>query len=634
MTKKTQHSRKLSVKAITTDGDIVRAVISAPVVDLQGELFDTKTMLIPLRDGTQRIGAELGGDERWNVPLVINHDLDMGGINEDVRDTIGSVWNGKLNDDGELEVELKFSSRPIAQEMLTLIIEEHLLDCFSIVAWRGPADNDGVIRYSELVQLGLVWKGANQNARVLEIVAKALGSERNDDVSEVEKKKQELAAKQAEVDALQAEVDEAEKADTEETEAPKETPAPEEKTEEKSDEKAEDTEEEETKAEDANEEEKGKDKVTKSVAAKAAASKPNTEAKQTAKDTAADAHELKKLATKSLVALKRGDMGEVRAIAAKAVENGRGNYADITGEDTDTSFLQAQIDAEAAKLYEDAGGLVARVTRKSLTGNSTEYRKRIKRGRLTYAPAPYGENKKVQHSVPEWFEAKVQPWAVIAAWDEEAAEDAPYDYIDDVTEDLFDGALFNEEFMIMAFAGGTFGGRTYAPTGILPILNTAGNRYTKYVADATFVKTLTTALGKVVSTSRNARFALAMTRTTRASLAGITTTGGKLLFDGGDSVALGLMGSVDIIEVESTIVPDGEIVIGDFSQYIDVQKGGVKILGSQHASLDNVSLYQSDGEAVRGRQRIGGGPIFVEAFYVLGTGNNMAIPAQPAGDAS
>lgn len=664
---RTSHSYKLAVKSIddSPKGSVVRAVIMAPVTDLQGEVIDTRSLILPLKGGGTVRGYELTRDHKLNITLVTNHDLKDGRMNRDVRQIIGSVTCGELNEFDELVVDISFSSIAIAQDMYTLVKEGHLDDVFSIVAWHNGPDSDGIIRNAEPIQLGLVWKSANQRARVL---AKALGEGATVTKVDVNAKKELLAAKQAEVESLESEISEAEAEEQEVVKSAEEIEAEQKAADDAAAEKAkadqeaadakaaeEAAEEDKRKAEEEaeaarkKEEEDNVSTTQKELAAKAAAAKVNEEARQA--ETVVDDTKRRALAVKGLTALRNRDSGEVarinkelektatadiKQIAAKAAEDGRAGYGDVSGEGTATSFLQAELDATAAKLYEGVGGIVAKVTKKTLTGNSTEYRKRIKRERLQYAPAPYGKNKKVQHLLPAWFNAKVQPWAVIAAWDEELAEDAPYDFFNEVTEDLFDGALWNEEFMILGFAGGTFGGRVYEATGILPILKTAGDRYAQYTVDSTFPKVLATAIGNIISTQRNPQITLAMTRTTRAQLAGIQDADGNLLFTGnGQTLDLGLLGTVSIEEVDERNVPNGQILVGDMSQYIDLEKGGVKILGSQHASLDGVSLYQSDGEALRARQRIGGGPLFPEAFYVLGTqtvASGVALPAQPTAD--
>lgn len=657
---KQKSSQHVSVKAMETlpkgKGTIITACLTAPVTDSDGEVYDTDTMQIPLKGGGYVNGSELNDSQDLNIPIVTNHDLETGQINRDVRQTIGRVMSGHLNDARELITKLYFSSIEEAQKIATLIEEGVLDDCLSLVYWHYGEASDGVIYNAEPFQLGVVWKSANQRARVI-ASSKSLKTE-GDDVSkrDAETIKKELAAKQAESEALEAELKEAEaetpvepeqlapevteeKPVTEET--PTATPTPVE----------EDDDKEEvpvaTPTNDQDKEEPGESEESvdpKQTAAKSAATKPNADVKQPTTHEV-DETRAKELAVKSMQALRNGDSATFAGIQkelSKVVDSdvakrvsakdaGRLAYGDI--EDT---FTQALIDQDFARLYKEAGGVASRVSKKTLTGNNPIYRKRLKKSRYAFAPAPYGGNKKVQHVLPEYAEFKVQPWAVIAAWDEEAAEDAPFDFFQDVNDDLLESALANEEFMIVGFDGGTFGGRTYERTGILAIAKEATERvtnpvdmYTQYTANSTFTTTLATVLGNVRSTRRNARYSLVMSRTTLASLAGIQDADGKLLFTGGSTLDLGLLGTVDIVEVDAELVPGNQIIVGDLAMYQEVEKGGVKLLGSQHATLDTVSLYQSDGEALRARQRIGGGLLFNEAFHVLGTGTAIVLPTQP-----
>lgn len=584
--------QSVSAKSVAETNGNVRAILTAPVVDSHGDVFDTKTMVLPLKGGEKAVASNMDGTEAVNIPIVTNHDLETGGINTDVRDTIGHVVSAKLNDKDELEAELFFSSIDEAQKMKTLILEGCLDDCLSLVYWHYGESEDGVIRNSEPFQLGVVWKGSNHRARVI-AKSHALNEEEP-------KATDTLAEAPAELSK-------------EESNNPKE------------------------------------EEVTKTteVAAKAAAEAPNQVVSQHT-ETVDTIERQREIATKAMAALNIGDSAEYRRLNAemgKLVDNdvkrlaakaaaaeGRLGYASI-----EQDFVQAFLDAEGAKVQQPRG-ILSRITTKTLTGNSAEYRKRVRTQEFVYKPAPYGKKKVVQNVKPTWLNVKVQPWAVIASWDEEIAEDAPFDYYAEVISDLNEGADDNRIFNMFAFAGGDFGGRTYAATGILPILKTAGGRYVKYAADSTFAKALATAYGKIVTTSKNPQIGLAMTRATRASLAGVQDSQGRLLFTGSQSsVNLGLLGEVYIEEVPASVVPDGTIVMGDFSQYVQVEKGGLKLLASQHATLGDVSLYQTDGEAMRARQRIAGGPLLKEAFVVLGTANDtdggkaaITLPAQPS----
>lgn len=648
----------VSVKAMETApkgmGTIVTACLTAPVVDSDGEVYDTYSMQVPVKGGGYVTGKDLDDSQDLNIPIVTNHDLETGQINRDVRETIGRVMSGHLDDEGKLITKLYFSSIAEAQKIATLIDEGVLDDCLSLVYWHYGASSDGVIYNSEPFQLGVVWKSANQRARVI-ASSKSLKTEGNDvPKRDAETIRKELAAKQADVEALETELQDAEPVESHDAADDKQAPDAD---------KAEDkkTEGDEVKADDAqdtqddsNEEEaeeetndqadESEDKeapVKQEIAAKAAAGKVNTDAKQPTVQDDPDA--ARELAAKSLRALRAGDSagfaqfqkeiakvadGEVsKVVSAKA--DGRLAYEDIEG-----TYTQALIDQDFARLYKEAGGVASKVSKKHLTGNNPSYRKRIKASRYVFAPAPYGKEKVVQHNIDQYKEWKVQPWAVIAAWDEEAAEDSPFDYMQDVTNDLFDGALANEEFLIIGFDGGTYRGRTYERTGVLAHLKAAGGRYTQYAADKTFVPKLAAVLGSVRSTSRNATYSLTMSRSTLASLSGVQTDNGELLFAGaGQSINMGMLGNVNIVEVDDELLPNGQIIVGDWSMYQEVEKGGVKLLGSQHATVDGVSLYQTDGEALRARQRLGGGPLFNEAFWVMGTGTGITLPTQPAAQA-
>lgn len=611
-----KQARSVRFKAtdVNVKEKLVTAIVTAPTLDRDGDVIDTASILVPLKDGSLVRAETLTGSEQVDVPFQIDHD-------PSVKSTIGSAKSARYTENGELEVVFRVSSRELAQEMFTLLDEGHLNNAFSITFMYDWEDIEGgILKNVELIEISLVYRGSNRNARLIAI-SKSIKEKQMEKSAELTEAEAKLAAAQKEVDELKAKESEVTPVETTETPAPApqptetaapaETPAP---------------------AEEPAEQEQLKEEKSKmTTEQKVIATKTPAQATQEDAPKAFDEKKVRETAIKAIQALRSGDTFTLnnlnkelgKELKKKSLEDGRQPYAEV-----ESDFTQALISWDVTSLYQESGGLSALVNHKSLTGNMTSYRKRIRNARFVFKPAPYGAAKDVQHLKDTFKEYKVQPWAVIAAWDEEIAEDMPYNYYAEVTADLNDGALFNDEFMIMAFDGGVFGGRTYERTGILPTLKEAGGRWSKLVYDKTLPAQLTAALGNIVSTTRNAVITIGGTRTTLAKIAGITDTDGRLLFPNG-AIDLGLMGKVNFVELDAAVVGDDQLVIGDYKMYTDVEKGGLKLLGSQHASIDGVSLYQTDGEALRARQRIGGGVDFIEAFYVLSTGTDIVVPAQP-----
>lgn len=143
----------------------VTFVASTSNEDRDYETLDIGTFRLPKKGGGEILVRDLGasGSDNINVPFLTNHDL------WEVEKTIGSVRHASFVD-GQLIFEAGISKRDYAQDVFKLIEEGHLDNAFSIqfrdYDWNPDANT---ITNGEIVEVSLVTRGSNKEARVLEV---------------------------------------------------------------------------------------------------------------------------------------------------------------------------------------------------------------------------------------------------------------------------------------------------------------------------------------------------------------------------------------------------------------------------------------------------------------------------------
>lgn len=168
---------KVSTKSVDGERRIV-FVASSNGLDRHYEHVDVGSLRLPLKGGGDMLVASIpegGVSDVIDIPLMLNH-------SGDVRDVIGSVRSAYYTN-GELVFEAGISSIETAQTMLTLLEEGHLSNAFSVtmIDYDYNSDSD-VISNAEIIEVSLVYRGSNKEARLLAIKS-LLGGE----MPEVEK---------------------------------------------------------------------------------------------------------------------------------------------------------------------------------------------------------------------------------------------------------------------------------------------------------------------------------------------------------------------------------------------------------------------------------------------------------------
>lgn len=146
-----------------SDGEhTVTFVASTSSEDRDYERVMIETFRLPVKGGGEIIVSDIPteGTDVVDIPLLLNHNL------MDVEGTIGSVRRAWFVN-GELVFEAGISSLPKAQDVFKLIEEGHLDNSFSIQFRDYTANNNGELFGGEIVEVSVVTRGSNKDARVL-----------------------------------------------------------------------------------------------------------------------------------------------------------------------------------------------------------------------------------------------------------------------------------------------------------------------------------------------------------------------------------------------------------------------------------------------------------------------------------
>jgi HK97 family phage major capsid protein len=198
--------------AVETVGDErkVTFVVSSSGLDRDYERVDVKSLRIPLKGGGYVVAKDLNGTQVVDMPWLLNHSFN-------VEDVIGSVRTARYDATAdELIFEFGVSKRAKAQEMLLLIEEGHLDNAVSITMTDYTFDEaDSKIYDAEMVEVSLVFRGSNKDARLLAVKSLIKGEH----MAEAKT----LAQKKAELEALTKEI-ETEEAQAQPEPTPEEAP--------------------------------------------------------------------------------------------------------------------------------------------------------------------------------------------------------------------------------------------------------------------------------------------------------------------------------------------------------------------------------------------------------------------------
>lgn len=153
-----------SVEGKEAEERTITFVASSAEQDRHYEKVDTASLRLPLKGGGEIVAGDIRADgvDNIDIPLMLNHSFD-------VKDVIGSVRKAYF-ENGELIFEAGISNREQAQEILQLIEEGHLDNAFSITMADFDYNSDsGEISNAEIIEVSVVFRGANKEARLLAV---------------------------------------------------------------------------------------------------------------------------------------------------------------------------------------------------------------------------------------------------------------------------------------------------------------------------------------------------------------------------------------------------------------------------------------------------------------------------------
>lgn len=122
-----------------------------------GLTVDLTTLKAPLIDGTLKLVGELTESDRLTLPLLIDHEPSI----EAQAGTITRLWTA----DAGLMAEAKLSEVDNGERVRRLAADGCLTNSFSItVEFSERPGKDGIIRNGELVEISVVYRGADPKA--------------------------------------------------------------------------------------------------------------------------------------------------------------------------------------------------------------------------------------------------------------------------------------------------------------------------------------------------------------------------------------------------------------------------------------------------------------------------------------
>ncbi len=591
-TKPTLTTKTFNVKVASdvVEGErTIIAVVSSSNFDRDNERVDVKSLRLPLKKGGSVVAKDLTSQEEVDIPLLINHSFD-------VEDVIGSVRKAYLNEAGELIFELGISGRDKAQDLMTLIDEGHLDNAFSITM-SDYQYSDSTIFDAELIEVSMVFRGSNKDARILAVKSLIKG----DDVM----------AEAETPEKVEAEV-------VEQAEAVVEEPA---EIEEVADEKVEDEEEAEVEAVEAeaeaveelnNKVEKETKKMANEIAVKQV--KDAVEGEIVEKSATMSKNAYRELFVKQFIAFKTGDRATLSKLNKQAMESENVVSKAIAYDDGSSIFQTEVVSNDILEAYTNVGRVGSLVTRVDIAGAET-WKQLTQTAGDGFQPVGVEEVK--QEDKPIWSHLSIEPkeHAMIVAWYDAMAKRTPLAVYQIIVSYIAKEYAKLEDKIILSFEGATTdGGDEFAATGLEPILRSASRTVELDSYDA---KDVIGAFGEAFGLiESDATLTAVCNRATWASLATSVDTLGRPIFTMvGQQVSIGALGTFNI--VLSQEVSDGSVVFGAFDDYELVTNGGLATLFSQQASVGNLNLFTSDASAIRATVDIAGKPVRNNSFVVI-----------------
>lgn len=285
----------------------------------------------------------------------------------------------------------------------------------------------------------------------------------------------------------------------------------------------------------------------------------------------------------------------------------------IDGTSGEPLFAPEVLASDVREEYELVGRVGALVNRIDIEGAET-FRQVVQTAGTGFTPVALGAEK--DEDQPVWSSVVYEPfeWALIVAWLDGVAKRSPLAVYNQIVRYIARELARLEDKIVLTYAGGTVGSETRPASGLVPILTTATRvEDVASYGSADVIAALATAYGEIES---DMTITLVANRRTWAQLATSLDGENRPIFTVvGEQVAAGALGTFNV--VQSNVLADGDVVIGAYSDYNLVTRGGLGTLLSREATVGELNLFTQDATALRADIDITGGPVFANSFYLL-----------------
>lgn len=281
--------------------------------------------------------------------------------------------------------------------------------------------------------------------------------------------------------------------------------------------------------------------------------------------------------------------------------------------DGENLWVDEVVRNDILKAYDTVGRVGSLVDRESITADTLKIL--VETAGTGFQPVALGAVKPTD--TPVWTPKTFEPfeWAVIVPWKDGDQKRTSINIYNQIVQYIAHEYAKLEDKIVLTYAGGTVGSETRPASGLVPILTTANRDIAvASYSSANVVAALAEAYGQ---TESDGTITLVANRSTWAQLATSLDGQNRPLFTVvGEQVSAGALGSFNV--VQSSVMADGDVVIGNLADYLLVTRGGLGTLFSREADISSViNLFTQDASALRADIDITGGAKRVNSFSLL-----------------
>lgn len=285
----------------------------------------------------------------------------------------------------------------------------------------------------------------------------------------------------------------------------------------------------------------------------------------------------------------------------------------IDGTSGEPLFGGEILSRDIREAYTNLGRVGALVNHIDIEGAET-FKQLVETAGAGFRPVALGAVK--QEDQPVWTPVTFEPheFALIVAWLDGVQKRSPIAIYNQIVRYIAKEYARLQDKIVLTWEGGTFGGEVFPQTGLVPILTDEGRVTLVSSYDAADVLVaIAEAYGEIES---DGDIVLVANRKTWARLAVTLDANENPIFKVvGEQVQVGALGTFRV--VLSSVLADGDVVVGVYEDYNIVTRGDLATLFSREATVGSLNLFTQDASALRADVDITGGPVVVESFQLL-----------------